>query len=227
MVRNVRIVLASLGVLVLTAAAVTVAQSYGDDKPRSGSGQENMPLPPGMTEADMKAMMEAATPGPMHAHLAKSLGVWEGRLQCWMEPGADPTITECTSTLTALLDGRFVMCEVAGDMGGMGPFKGIGLYGYDNAAKKFQSVWLDSMGTGMAYGTGELSEDGKMLTWAISYHCPVQKKEVSMRQVERYTGKDSMTLEFYGPDMKTGKEHKMMEISYTRKAGAPTASAGR
>src|SRR5678816_3961898 len=48
-------------------------------------------LPPGWTEADMKACMEAGTPGPMHAYLAKGTGVWTGKCTMWMAPNTEPT----------------------------------------------------------------------------------------------------------------------------------------
>ena len=36
------------------------------------------------------------------------------------------------------------------------------------------------------------------------------------------TGPNTFTLEMYGNDPKTGKEFKMMEIAFTRKASSPT-----
>src|SRR6185369_8383638 len=89
-------------------------------------------------------------------------------------------------------------------------FNGFGLNGFDNVSQKFQSVWVDNMGTGMMNGTGELSSDKKTMTWTMTYNCPIQKKPVVMREVETWTGKDSMTFTMFGPDAKTGKEYKVM-----------------
>lgn len=184
------------------------------------AGDHKMEAPPGMSEADMKACMEAATPGPMHEHLAASVGTWTGKSKMWMAEGMEPTVSDMTSEITSIMDGKFTKCESKGDMPGMGPFSGFGVYGYDNVSKKFQSTWLDNMGTGMMTGTGELSSDGKTMTWTYTFNCPIQKKPVMMREVERSTGKDTMTLEMFGPDPKTGKEYKIMEISLTRTGGA-------
>jgi hypothetical protein len=123
------------------------------------------------------------------------------------------------------MDGRFTKCEITGDMPGMGPFNGFGLYGYDNVAQKFQSTWIDNCGTGMMTGTGELSSDGRTLTWNFSYHCPITRKPTTLREVERITGKDTKTLEMFGIDPKSGKEFKMMEIAFTRKPGTGAAAA--
>jgi hypothetical protein len=124
------------------------------------------------------------------------------------------------------MDGRFIKIEVNGDMAGM-PFTGFGLNGFDNVSQKFVTTWVDNCGTGIMNGTGELSPDGKTMTYTMTYNCPIQKKPVTMRQVEHYTGKDTMTMEMFSPDPKTGKEFKAMEISYTRKSGAMTPSTAK
>jgi hypothetical protein len=174
-----------------------------------------------MSEADMKACMEAGTPGPQHEHLAKAAGTWAGHVKMWMSPEmTEPMESECTTVISSMMDGRFTKCETTGEMPGMGPFNGFGINGYDNVAKKFQSTWIDNCGTTMMQGTGDLSADGKTMTWTYNYTCPITKKATTMRQVEKVTGKDTMTLEMYGSDPHSGKEFKMMEIACTRRAGA-------
>jgi len=130
--------------------------------------------------------------------------------------------TECRChrrpTIVPLIDGKFTKCEWSGDMPGMGPFNGLGIYGYDNVGKKFQSTWIDNMGTAMMQGTGELSSDGKTLTWNMQYTCPITQKPTVMREIERITGKDTRVMEMHGVDPKSGKEYKMMEITMTRTA---------
>lgn len=73
------------------------------------------------------------------------------------------------------------------------------------------------MGTGIMSGVGEMSADGKTLTWIFTYNCPVTKKPTTMRQVEKWTGDNSMTLEMFHKDPKTGKEFKAMMIESKRK----------
>ncbi|MDZ4829257.1 MAG: DUF1579 domain-containing protein [Phycisphaerae bacterium] len=183
-------------------------------------------LPPGMTAEDMQAFMDAGMVGPMHKHLAEAVGVWQGKTSMWMTPAAEPMKSECVSTITPMMDGRFTKTEVVGEMPGMGTFHGFGVNGFDNVSKKFQSTWFDSMGTGMMFGTGELSSDGNTMTLSFDYNCPITKKPAVMRQVERRTGKDSMTLDMYGPDPKSGKEFKSMEIVFTRKPAANAVTTG-
>jgi hypothetical protein len=179
--------------------------------------------PPGMTEQqmkDMQACMEAGMVGKQHTHLAKGVGTWAGKTKMWMAPGSEPMVSECTSVCSAIMDGRFIKCEISGEMPGMGPFNGFGINGFDNVSQKFVSTWIDNMGTGIMNGTGELSADGKVLTWKYNYNCPVTKKPAVMREVETYTGADTFTLEMFGAEPHTGKEFKMMEIAFTRKSSA-------
>jgi hypothetical protein len=177
-------------------------------------------LPAGWTPEDMQACIAAGTPGPMHKFLAEGAGSWTGKNTMWMAPDAPPVVTDCSSTVTTIMGGRFTKCEMSGDMPGMGPFMGLGMYGFDNVTQKFQSSWIDNEGTGMMFGTGELSSDGKTLTWNYSMSCPLTKKATTMREIEKITGKDTRTLEMFGADPKTGKEFKMMEIVLTRKPAA-------
>jgi len=200
--------------LLLLAGIVVAAEPSKDSK--AGAGQPEMKLPPGWTHQDMQACAMAATPGKMHEELAKSVGVWRGKNTIWMAPGAEPMKTEGVTTNTAIMDGRYIKSEMTGDMPGMGPFAGLALYGFDNVSQKFVSTWIDNCGTGMMSGTGELSSDGKTLTWTYTYNCPIAKKLVTMREVETVTGPNTKTLEMFGPDPKTGKEFKMMAIEYTR-----------
>ena len=222
-----------LGLVALTAT-LTYAQeakkapaANPPAKAAGAQGQGEMKLPPGMTMEDMAACMAAATPGAQHKVLAQSIGTWTGQCKMWMAEGMEPTVSECTANYSSLMEGRYTKCEVSGSTP-MGPFVGLGTYAFDNVAQKYQSTWLDNCGTGIGTGTGELSADGKTMTWTYTFNCPIRKGPTTMRQVEKSTGPNAMTVEMYGSDPKTNKEFKMMEIAYTRKAGAAVpASSGR
>ena len=207
---------------VIAVASITIAQPSKDSKP---AGQLEMKLPPGWTEADMQACMIAGTPGKMHQHLARDVGVWHGKNTMWMFPGAEPMTSDCTSTVSSILDGRYIRCEMAGEMPGMGPYTGSGVYGFDNVSQKLVSTWIDNHSTGIMRGEGDLSSDGKTMTWKYNYNCPMTKKPAVMREVEKVTGPNTKTLEMYGNDPKSGKEFRMMRIELTKKS--QEARAGR
>ncbi|MBX3363257.1 MAG: DUF1579 domain-containing protein [Phycisphaeraceae bacterium] len=202
-----------------TLAAMAIAFTRGDQPE----------MPPGMTPeraAMMEKCMLAAQPGKMHAFLAEGAGVWDGRTKMWMMPDSAPIESTCVSTVTVIMDGRFVKCDIVGEMPGMGAFVGSGFYGYNNVTGEFESTWIDNCSTGIMRGTGRLSSDNKKLTWKSNYTCPVTSKPCVVREIETITGKNTRTLEMYGVDPLTGVEYKMMEIAFTRRVGAEQAGAG-
>lgn len=174
-------------------------------------------LPPGWTPDDLQKMMAASTIGEMQKLLASGKGEWAGKSTMWMFPGAPAITSDNTSTVTSLMDGRYTKVEVKGEIPGMGPFHGIGVYGYDNVSKQFVSSWIDNHSTGIMQGTGELSKDKKTLTWDYSCSCPLTGKPQKMREVETYIDENNHRLEMWGTDPKSGKEFKMMQIDMTRK----------
>ena len=202
--------------LAAVVGSIALASQSQDRKP---ADQQQMQLPPGWTQEDMQACIEAGTPGEMHKFLAESAGEWRGVNKMWMAPDTEAMTSESSAVITPIMDGRFVKMEMKGEMpGGMGPFNGFAIYGYDNVSKKFVASWIDNMGTGIMQGTGERSSDGTTLTWNYTYNCPITKKEVTMREVETITGPNSRRIEGYNTDPKSGKEYKMMSIELTRKS---------
>lgn len=199
--------------------ALAIASIVQADPAKEGAKPDlsKFKLPKGWTMDDVMACMAAGVPGEMHKKLATDIGSWTGKQTVWMGPDSEPSTTECTSTVSPLMDGRFVKVDFSGVMEGVGPYNGLGIIGYDNVSKKIQAIWLDNHGTGMSLGTGEFSDDGKTLTIEYSYTCPVTKKPAKMRQVETYNSETSKSMEMFSADPKTGKEYKMMKIEMTKK----------
>jgi hypothetical protein len=205
---------ALIAVAGLTLAIATIA--VADVAKDAPAGQPEMQLPPGWTMEDMQACIIAGTPGEQHEYLAKSIGEWHGNTKMWMTEGGEPMESECKATVTSMMDGHYTKCEWDGDMPGMGPYHGFGIYGFDNVSQKFVSIWLDNHGTGIMQGTGELSDDGKTLTWEFTHNCPITKKPTIMREIETITGPNTKTLVMHATDPKSGKEYKMMEVELTK-----------
>ena len=199
--------------IAIVAFSIAVAHA-GQEK---SANAPQFKLPPGWTEADMQACMLAATPGKMHQQLARVAGQWRGRQTMWMYDGAEPVQSEITSTVTPIMDGRFLRVEFSGNTPGMGPFSGFGITGFDNVTGKVVSTWLDNWSTGIMTGTGEISEDGSTITTKMSHNCPINKKPTVIRQIETLTGPDAKTLEMFSTDPKSGKEFRMLSIELTRK----------
>ncbi len=199
------------------AGSVAIAQTSNDSKPTAPAQQP--PLPPGWTAEDMQAMVSAGTPGKMHEFLAKEAGTWHGKTQSWMPGGGDPMAGECSSTVSVIMDGRYTRNELSGEFPGMGPFTGLGFSGFDNVSGKFVGTWIDNQSTGIMTGTGELSKDSKTMKWTFTYNDPITKKPVVLREIITYTDANSMTMEMFMTDPKSGKEYKCMRIDFTRTPG--------
>jgi len=198
--------------IAIVACSIAIAEPGSESK-----NQPQIKLPPGWTEADMQACMAASTPGKIHQQLAKGAGDWQGRQTMWMYDGADPVQNEVASRVTPIMDGRYLKIEFSGQTPNMGPFTGFGLTGYDNVSGKVVSTWIDNWSTGIMYGLGEISDDGKTITTKMSHNCPINKKPVVIRQIETLTSPNTKTLEMFSTDPKTGREFKMLSIELSRK----------
>ena len=174
-------------------------------------------LPPGWTEEDMKACMMAGTPGEQHKALAWNAGTWEGKNTMWMMPDSPPVNSDVKSTVTSIMDGRYLKIDMHGDLPGMGPYTGFGLLGYDNVAGRYVATWIDNHSTTIMNGVGAMSKDGKVMTIEYAYTCPVTKKPGTMREVDTITGPNTKTFEMFGTEPKSGKEYRMMKVEWTKK----------
>lgn len=196
-------ILSGLTVSLLLLATAASA----DEKPKATEGQM-------AADAAMKTWMAFATPGEIHAKMAGLVGTWETTVKMYGGPGP-ATETKGTSTYTSLMDGRYIQETADGDFGGM-PFHGVGIYGYDNALKKYVATWIDNMGTGIMYSTGTSDDGGKTINWNGKGTDPMSGQEQSYRSVMHQMTPDQYSFEMYGPGP-DGKEMKMMEIMYARK----------
>jgi hypothetical protein len=216
----------------LVGAAVAAAACTGwvvaqDAKKTEGGESHGQSAQPEMSPEQQKMMeawMKASTPGEHHGHLKFYEGEWDQTMKWRMAPEAPWEESGHTCTFEWMLGGRFLHGEVKGkapmpEMGG-GIFEGHSVLGYDNAAGKYISIWLDNMGTGVWQGTGACDADKKTITIDASYTDAMTGKPKASKAVYTITGPDTYTMEFWeaGPD---GKQFQSGVISATRvkKAG--------
>jgi hypothetical protein len=166
------------------------------------------------TQTMMEEYKKLATPGEPHRLLSRLVGSWDTRTKSWEEPDQPPKESKGTAELKTILGGRFLQQEISGEMMGA-PFNGIEITGYDNNTKKFVSVWLDSMGTGIMLLQGTASPDGKTITQMSHFDDPIQGP-MDLRFVTSVIDDNTLGFEMHGTD-KSGKESKWMEMVYTRR----------
>jgi hypothetical protein len=165
-------------------------------------------------QAAMEVCQKLAIPGAPHEVLARMAGTWNAKMKSWMEPDKPPMESTGTSETNMILGGRFLQQEFTGEMMA-GTFSGIGFTGYDNHTKRYVSIWMDSMGTGILFFEGTASTDGKTITQEARHDNPI-KGPMTWRSVTKIVDDNSHLFELFGIG-ETGKEEKMMEITYTRK----------
>jgi hypothetical protein len=166
-------------------------------------------------EAKMAKAKEAGMPGAGHAVLKPIEGNWTVKSKFWMKPGAKPALSDATSNFTWVLGGRFLRQTFKGTWGGQ-PFEGQGFLGYDNVAKEYVSVWMDSMSTGVVKSSGQYDKATKTISEKGTYNCPIAGVGKPFRAEWKLVGKNSHIYTMYTKDP-AGKEFKSMELRYTRK----------
>jgi hypothetical protein len=176
---------------------------------------------------EQEAMAKLAATGDNHAFLVKSAGEWTTKTKVWPAPDAAAMESEGRAQIRSMLGGRFVQLQFIGEFAGS-PFRGFAIYGYSNAKKTFEVMWIDNMNTGMVMGTGTLSDDKKTLTWSMEMPA-IDGTIEKVRAVETWTDEKTMTYTLYRPtpskDDGTDAEYKAMEIAYSKVAEPPTPSA--
>ena len=169
-------------------------------------------------QMDPQAMMELyknlATPGEPHKQFASLAGSWTTTTKSWMEPGKPPMESTGSAEMKMLLDGRFLYQEFTGEMMGQ-PFSGVGIDAYDNLRKRYVTVWLDTMSTGVFTMEGTASADGKTITLK-GQHGEPGGGHMTHRAIWKLVDANTQIFEMHGTHGH-GKEMKMLEITYSRK----------
>lgn len=187
------------------------------DKPGDKPKGEGKPGDPhgGMSAEEMAEMMKMMLPGPAHQKLAKYVGDWNVKSTMTHGPGAPSEATEGTSKIDMVLDGRFFHEEKAGTMMDM-PMKSAHLLGYNNGSKKYEGVWMYTMGTGMMMLSGESKDGGKTVVCTATFDNEMGIKE-SMAITYTFTDDDHFSWKLDAGKMPDGSPGPVMEAHYTRK----------
>jgi hypothetical protein len=161
-------------------------------------------------EAAAKLFAEIGTPGEAHQKLEPLAGKWTYTSKMWMDPSAPPMEGKGTCERKWILGGRFLEENIKGTGPGGSDFEARGTIGYDNVTKKYSYNWLCSMSTGSATGVGSFDKAGKQLSFVTEAFCPLQQKQVTMRDEINIISNDKHTSTTY--QNVDGHEAKMMEV---------------
>jgi hypothetical protein len=203
--------MAGVGLSMALCALSASAQTQPQKKPGGA--------PPAMTaeqQAMMDAMQKAATPGANHKVLQSLVGDWTFAMKMWEDPAGPAHESSGTTSTRSLMDGRYVQSEHKGNFMGM-PFHGMGVTGYDNVSKQFQSSWLDNMSTGQMLMNGSYDAPKKTLTFRGDMDDMMKPgTKTKIRETVRIVNTDTHVMEWYETRAGATKEAKTMEITYKR-----------
>ncbi|UCF20015.1 MAG: DUF1579 domain-containing protein [Gemmatimonadota bacterium] len=163
--------------------------------------------------ATMAAWQKAGQPGVQHQHLAALVGTWDAETKFWMDPSAEPMASTGTIEYRMVMDGRYLEEVITSEIMGR-PFKGRGLYGYNNVTGELEAVWIDDMSTGIYWYSGSINEAGDEVSLKSKYIDPITKEWRNTRSVMRISS-DKLHYESY--ETFDGQERKTMEITGIRK----------
>jgi len=166
----------------------------------------------------MDKFKEYSTPSEGHKKLQQMAGKWTYTSKMWMTADAKPEESTGTSTMKMIFGGRYLEQEVKQKSHGSN-YDGMGLIGFNNLTKNYQTVWIDNMGTGIMEGTGSFDEATQTLTDNGKFTCPFTKAADHQRDYRtelKIADKNNATFTMYSPDLDSGKEYKMMELTYKR-----------
>lgn len=166
-------------------------------------------------KAMMEMMMKAATPGEQHKKLDAFAGTFDAKLKMWMDPSKPPEESTGTAESKWVLGNRYLEQRYEGTFMGQ-PFSGLGYTGYDNVSKKYFMNWMDTSTTGVMAMTGKWDAAGKVMTFSGTVIDPMTGKPCKITEKVTVADNDHHSFEMWGPDP-SGKNYKMMEVSYTRK----------
>jgi len=212
--------------LVIACGALWAGRALSDEK-KPGESKGVAATPP--TPAEMKKMMAEwmalGKPGDPHKALESTVGTWSTEMKL-VAPGMPPMVTRGTSERKWVLGGRFIEERSSGDMIGpdekspigFGKIKsdGIGLVGYDNYKNIYTGVWISDLGTNMMTMSGTMPPGSNTLTMYGLMDEPMLKmSDRYNKYVTRIVDNDKFVFEVY--DLAAGPDHKVFEITYTRK----------
>jgi hypothetical protein len=153
-------------------------------------------------------------PSPSHQLLDLFVGVWDVTISTKDEKG-QPMVSKGTSKSDWILGRRFIKEEFAGEAFGQ-RFEGIGIIGYDNAARRFSNVWVDSQSTTMAVAYGKYFEDQNRFEFEGEVYDPTLGRMKKSRSELQMQSANEYQFIMFEPDAR-GNEQEFLRINYKRR----------
>ena len=155
-------------------------------------------------------------PTKQHEVLKKDVGTWDAVVKVWPMEGAKPMESKGVEKNEMLKGGLWLTTRFEGEVIGT-PFIGIGSFGYDPAEEKYVGAWVDTMTPHMMTTKSDYDEKTKTMTGISETRDPMTGEKYNAKMITRYNDDGTRVMEMHRAG-KDGKESKVMEISYKRRA---------
>ncbi|MCA9400171.1 MAG: DUF1579 domain-containing protein [Candidatus Omnitrophica bacterium] len=196
-------------------AKVSVSEAPSVQEAAGQVQEKFVPQPPPDQETMMKKWQEFSTPNDNHKVLNQLVGEWSHTVKWWQSPKGDPETSEGASSIAWIMDGRFIEQNVTGMSMGQ-PFKGKAIVGYNNQKRVYETIWIDSMSTGIMSADAVYDAQSKQLKEEGHYACPLMNTDKKpYKAVTTFVGPDEFKYEMFTVDF-SGEKFKTMEIVYHR-----------
>jgi hypothetical protein len=151
-----------------------------------------------------------------HRILQQDVGTWDATMKIWPAADAAPLESKGTEKNELLPGGMWLVGRFEGEVLGM-PFTGASTLGYDPVEKKYIGTWIDSMTPYLTTLKGDYDVATKTLT-AIAEGRDFEKGGAitKSKQISRDIDENTRSFEIHMNE--DGKERKVMEIMYKRRA---------
>jgi len=158
---------------------------------------------------------EMEKPGEHHKHLKMMAGTWDVKSKFHIVPGQ---IIEMNGVEVVKMQpgGFWLISDFTGKFMGE-PFHGHGVLGYEAHKKEYVGTWADSIASVLVISKGTCSKDGRVTTMIGKSFNPMEKREVTYKQVTEI--KDANTKTFHLYDVQGKNEKLIMEQVCRRRVG--------
>lgn len=138
-------------------------------------------------------------------------GRWSVRQSFWADPAKAPAVDGGSAVFAAVLGGQHLRQELQIDSAK--PFRGLGYFGYDAAAGRYDSLWMDVNFGGVVVAHGDCRPDGRACTFHGAM-AGAHGASVPVREELRAQDADHFSYAYY--ERHAGREALTVKLEYTR-----------
>jgi len=155
----------------------------------------------------------AVAPDREHRLLASLAGKWDVKQSLWVVPEGPPKRDDGVADLAMVLSGRHLRqtLHIADGTN----FEGLSYIGYDNAARRFFSTWMDVNFPGLVVAYGGLDSGANAITLRGTMASMQERDPVPVREVLTIVDPDHFRYEFF--ETHGGTEALAVRLDYARR----------